>query len=227
MTIADWILLALFIINYGLIIFANLKKLIILQKTCVCLTLPLAGTIIILRLTNYLPDSFHIIIVSVAAFILISISTAFLAFEKIRSLRILGKIASLGNIVCWITLYNSIFKIHSVPAWFYILASGIYAAIIITSCIFSGKQEIKFYFAFAISFLLVTHLHFCSLIFLCWERTANSIMLFAGTTLYAFLVSFHFINTTKLNIKHAGRIRYNILVASQILIACSNILMIR
>ena len=118
MTIADWILLALFIINYGLIIFANLKKLIILQKTCACLTLPLAGTIIILRLTNYLPDSFHIIIVSVAAFILISISTAFLAFEKIRSLRILGKIASLGNIVCWITLYNSIFKIHSVPAWF-------------------------------------------------------------------------------------------------------------
>ncbi len=227
MTIADWILLAAFIINYGLILFANLKKLIILQKTCVCLTLPLAATIIILRLTRYLPDSFHIIIISAAAFVLVSLSTAFLAFEKIRTLRILGRIASLGNTVCWILLYRSIFKIHSVPAWFCILAGGIYAAIIIVSCVFSGKQEIKFYAAFAISFLLATYLHFCSLIFLCWERNGNSIMLFAGTSIYAFLVSFHFMNTTKLKIKHAGGLRYNLLVISQILIACSNILMIR
>ncbi len=227
MTVAEWILLAVFIINYGLILFAYLKKIFVLQKTCVCLTLPIAGTFIILRLTKYLPDSFHIILVTAAAFAIVSISTVFLAFEKIRTLRILGRIASLGNIVCWILFYRSIFKIHSVPAWFTILAAGIYAAIIIVSCIFSGKQELKFYAAFAVSFLLVTYLHFCSLIFLCWERTGNSIMLFAGTSIYAFLLSFHFMNTTKLKIKHAGGLRYNLLVISQILIACSNILMVR
>lgn len=227
MTVADWILLAVFIINYGLILFANLKKIIILQKTCVCLTLPIAASFIILRLTRYLPDSYHIIVISAAAFSLVSLSTAFLAFEKIRTLRILGRIASLGNTVCWIILYRSVFKIHSVPVWFCVLIAGIYAAIIIVSCVFSGKQELKFYIAFAVSFLLATYLHFCSLIFLCWERTGYSIMMFAGTTIYAFLVSFHFMNTTKLKIKHAGGLRYNLLVISQILIACSNILMIR
>ena len=227
MTIADWILLAALIINYGLLLFANLKKLIVLQKTCVCLSLPLAGALIILRLTRYLPDSFHIILISIAAFSLVSISTAFLAFEKIKTLRILGRIASLGNTVCWIILYRSIFKIHSVPVWFCILAAALYAGIIIFACFYSGKQEPKFYAAFAVSFLLATYLHFCSLVFLCWERNGNSIMLFAGATIYAFLLVFHFLNTTKLKIKHAGGLRYNLLVASQILIACSNILMCR
>ena len=226
MTIADWILLALLIINCGLIITGNLKKIIILQKTCVCLTLPLAGTLIILRLTKYLPDSFHIIIISVFALTLVSISTAFLAFEKIRTLRILGRIASLGNTFCWIILYRSIFKIHSIPAWFCILMTVLYTGFIAVSCVFSGKQEPKFYAAFVISFLLAAYLHFCSLIFLFWERTGNSIMLFAGASIYAFLVAFHFMNTTKLKIKHAGGIRYILLLASQILIACSNILMI-
>ena len=227
MTIADWILLALLIINYGLIIIGNLKKILILQKSCVCLTLPLAGALIILRLTRYLPDSFHIIIISVLAFVLISISTAFLAFETIKPLRILGRIASLGNTFCWILLYRSIFKIHSIPAWFYFLMTGLYAGIIVASCVFSGKQEIKFYAAFVISFLLAAQLHFCSLIFLFWERSGNSIMLFAGTSIYAFLLAFHFLNTTKLKIKHAGAIRYNLMLVSQLLIACSNILMIR
>ena len=226
MTISNWILLAFLIINSGLLIFAGIKKIFLLQKTCACLTLPLAGTLIILLLTHYLPDSFHIIVVSIIAFSLISISTAFLAFEKIKTLRILGRLASLGNTVCWIFLYRSIFKIHSVPAWFCILTACLYLAVIIASCVYSGKQDPKFYGAFATGFLLAAYLHFCSLIFLFWERTGSSVMLFAGSSIYTALVVFHFLNTTKLKIKHAGGLRYNLLVISQLLIACSNILMI-
>ena len=227
MTIAVWLLAGILPVNLGLMIFANIKKHLALQKLCVCLTLPISGSLIILLLSAYLPDSYHIMFISTIALSLVSLSTAFLAFEKFRTLRISGRIASLGNVFCWIILYRSIFKIYSVPVWLYILAACIYAAIIISACVFSGKQEPRFYGAFALSFLLAAYLNFCSLIFLCREKNSSSIMLFAGTTLYAVLVTFHFLNTTKLKIKHAGGLRFNMMFISQVLIACSNILMIR
>lgn len=227
MTLTNWILLAAFLLNIGLLITANIKQLIILQKTCACLTFPIAGTLITLQLSLYLPDSFHIILISIIAFSLVCLSTAFLAFERIKILRVLGRITSLGNIVCWLHLYSSIFKIHSVPVWLYILFIFIYAAILVATCIISGKQELKNYGFFSLSFLLAAYLHFSTLIFLCFERTGSSIMLFTGASIYSFLVIFHFINTTKLKITHAGGIRYILLVISQILIACSNILMIK
>ena len=122
MSLVYWILLGAIIITVGLLIFANLKQLLPLQKTCACLTLPLIGSFIILWLTKYLPDSYHLIIISIIAISLVTISTAFLAFEKITLLRILGRTASIANIVCWSILYRAIFRIHSVPFWLYILA---------------------------------------------------------------------------------------------------------
>lgn len=227
MTIAQWILLSLIIITIALLITATIKKLLPLKKVCDCLTLPLIGSFIILQLTKYLPDSYHIILTSIFAFSLVTISSAFLAFEKILILRICGRIASIASILCWSMFYKAIFRIHSVPAWLIILALVFYSAAIIVSCIFAGKENFRNYALFILSFLLAAYLHFCSLIFLCWERTGSSVMLFAGTTLLAGLVAFHFINHTKLKLKHAGGIRYILLVVSQTLIACSNILMIK
>lgn len=227
MSLIYWILLSTIIITIGLLIFANIKHFLVLQKTCDCLTLPLIGSFIILWLTKYLPDSYHLIIISIFAFSLVTISSAFLAFEKITPLRILGRIASIANIMCWNILYRAVFKIHSVPVWMCILAIFIYTAVIIISCIFAGKHNAKHYALFILSFLTAAYLHFCSLIFLCWERTGSSVMLFSGTTLLAGLVAFHFINHTKLKMKHAGVLRFLLLVASQTLIACSNILMIK
>ena len=227
MSLVYWILLGAIIITVGLLIFANLKQLLPLQKTCACLTLPLIGSFIILWLTKYLPDSYHLIIISIIAISLVTISTAFLAFEKITLLRILGRTASIANIVCWSILYRAIFRIHSVPFWLYILAGCLYTGVIIASCIFAGIHNAKHYALFILSFLTAAYLHFCSLIFLCWERSGSAVMLFAGTSLLAGLVAFHFINHAKLKMKHAGGIRYILLVVSQTLIACSNIFLIR
>jgi hypothetical protein len=150
-----------------------------------------------------------------------------LSLEKIRLLRIFGRILILANAFCWITLYRIVFYIHKVPLWLSILMFFIYLAGTIAAIILSGKQEIRFYALFALSFALSAYLHFCSLIFLCFEKSENGIMLFAGTSVFMCLTAFHFINQAKLNFKHAGKIRYGLLVASQILIACSNVLMIR
>lgn len=227
MTIANWIILGLLIISAILLITSYIKKISLLQKISENLIIPLFGSLIVLLLRNYLPDSLHLIKITISALSFITISTIFISFEKNKILRISGRILVLSGIICWSFLYKSIFFIHKVPLWLSILMITIYLAGMISAIILSGKQEVQFYILFALSFALAAYLHFCSLIFLCYETAGNSIMLFLGTSIFIALTAFHFINQAKLKIKHAGVIRYCLLVASQILIACSNILMIR
>ena len=227
MTITNWILLGSLAVILITLVTSHILKKVILQKICECLMIPIFGVFNILLLRDYLPDSLHLIKITITALSLATISTIFLSLEKIKLLRIFGRILILANVFCWITLYRTVFFIHKVPLWLTILMTGIYLAGTIAAIILSGKQEIKFYLLFACSFALSSYLHFCSLIFLCYETSGNSIMLFAGTTLYEALTAFHFINQARLKFKHAGVIRYCLLIASQILIACSNILMIK
>ncbi len=227
MTITNWILLGSLAVILITLVTSHILKKVILQKICECLMIPIFGVLNILLLRDYLPDSLHLIKITITALSLATISTIFLSLEKIKLLRIFGRILILANVFCWITLYRTVFFIHKVPLWLTILMTGIYLAGTIAAIILSGKQEIKFYLLFACSFALSSYLHFCSLIFLCYETSGNSIMLFAGTTLFEALTAFHFINQARLKFKHAGVIRYCLLIASQILIACSNILMIK
>ena len=227
MTIINWILISVLAIDFILLIVSHILKKVVMQKITECLIMPVFGAFLVLLLKNYLPDSLHLIKVTIAALSLATVSTIFLSFDKYKFLRIFGRILILANVFCWITLYRSIFYIYSVPLWLIILMSCIYVAGTIAAIILSGKQELRFYILFALSFALSAYLHFCSLIFLCYEKTGNAIMLFAGTTIFAALTAFHFINQAKLKIKHAGIIRYSLLLASQVLIACSNLLMIQ
>ena len=227
MTIATWILLSALAIILILLVISHILKKTLMQKITECLMIPVFGAFTVLLLRNYIPDSLHLIKVTIIALSLATISTIFLSLEKIKLLRIFGRILILANVFCWITLYRTVFFIHKVPLWLSILMFCIYLAGTIAAIILSGKQEIKFYILFAFSFALSAYLHFCSLIFLCFETRGNSILLFAGTTLFTGLTAFHFINQAKFNFKHAGVIRYSLLLASQVLIACSNVLMIR
>ena len=227
MTIATWILLSALAIILILLVISHILKKTLMQKITECLMIPVFGAFTVLLLRNYIPDSLHLIKVTIIALSLATISTIFLSLEKIKLLRIFGRILILANVFCWITLYRTVFFIHKVPLWLSILMFCIYLAGTIAAIILSGKQEIKFYILFAFSFALSAYLHFCSLIFLCFETRGNSILLFAGTTLFAGLTAFHFINQAKFNFKHAGVIRYSLLLTSQVLIACSNVLMIR
>ena len=227
MTITNWILLSSLAINLILLIISHILKKITMQQICECLIIPLFGALNVLLLRDYLPDSLHLIKVTITALALATISTIFLSLEKIKLLRIFGRILILANVFCWITLYRTVFFIHKIPLWLTVLMTGIYLAGTIAAIILSGKQEIRFYILFAFSFALSAYLHFCSLIFLCYETTASSILLFAGTSIFAALTAFHFINQAKLKFKHAGVIRYSLMLASQLLIACSNVLIIR
>lgn len=226
MTIANWILLGTLIVTAGLLILSYIKKITLLKKICECIIIPLFGTLDILLLKVYLPDSLHLMKVTIIALSLVTISTIFLSFEKIRILRVFGRIFVISSILCWVTLFRTVFFIYRVPLWLILLMSTVYLAGMIIAIILSGKQEIVFYILFAFSFALSSYFNFCSLVFLCFDTKGSSILFFAGTTVFLTLTAFHFINQAKLKFKHAGQIRFSLLVASQILIACSNILMI-
>ena len=111
MTITNWILISALAIAFIVLIISHILKKVILQKIFECLIIPLFGTFIVLLLRNYLPDSLHLIKVTIAALSLATISTIFLSLERFKILRILGRILILANVFCWITLYKSIFFI--------------------------------------------------------------------------------------------------------------------
>ena len=227
MTITNWILTGALAVTLGLLIITFILKKTLPRKICECLIIPLFGALNILLLRDYLPDSLHLIKITIFALSLVTLSTIFISLEKIKALRVSGRILVLAGTFCWATLYRTIFFIHKVPLWLTILMSALYLAGMLCAIILSGKQKPLFYILFALSFTLSSYLHFCTLIFLCYERRVSSILLFAGASLFLALNAFHFINQARLKFKHAGVIRYSFLVASQILIACSNILMIR
>ena len=227
MTIAEWILLGLIIVTVTLLLISYIKKINLMKKISECLVIPLFAALNVLLLRSYLPDSLHLIKITITVLSLISVSTIFIAFEGKKTLRVAGRFLVLAGICCWIYLYRTIFFIHKVPLWLTIIALAIYFASMIITMVISGKQRPLFYGLFALSFALSAYLNFCSLIFLCFETEGSSVMLFIGTALFVALNAFHFINQARLNFKHAGVIRYSLLLASQVLIACSNILMIR
>ena len=227
MTITNWILTGALAVTLGLLIITFILKKTLPRKICECLIIPLFGALNILLLRDYLPDSLHLIKITIFALSLVTLSTIFISLEKIKALRVSGRILVLAGTFCWATLYRTIFFIHKVPLWLTILMSALYLAGMLCAIILSGKQKPLFYILFALSFTLSSYLHFCTLIFLCYERRVSSILLFAGASLFLALNAFHFINQARLKFKHAGVIRYSLMLASQLLIACSNVLMIR
>ena len=121
MTIASWILLGALAINLILLIISHILKKTLMQKITECLMIPLFGAFTVLLLTNFLPDSLHLIKVTITALSLATISSIFLSLEKIKTLRIFGRILILANVFCWITLYRTVFFIHNVPLWLTLL----------------------------------------------------------------------------------------------------------
>jgi len=226
MSIAQWIFLGLIIITLGIWSISYIKKHNILNKICGALILPFSAALIIISLTKSLPDSYHIIVITSIAFVFLSLSAVFILFDNIKTLRILSSFTSIAGLFCWCILYEPIFRIHSIAAWIWILCSCLYGLALLSFYIFTKKQTLHFYLLFTITFAVTAFLNFCALIFLCFERTGASILLFVGASLTVALACYSFYSITKQNNKHAELLRYSLLVISQLLIACSNIIMI-
>ena len=125
MTSINWIFFGGIILFTGIYVFSSILKMKILRRISSCFPLPLAGILNIQLLMNELPDSKHVIFLTIASIFFIILSQLFYLFKEKNWGRKLCKFSFFMLTSCWIQLYKSVLFIIDVPLWFIILFSSI------------------------------------------------------------------------------------------------------
>ena len=227
MFLINCIFLSLIVINTGLYILSLIKKIDMLKTVSSTLILPLSGVYLTIFLLQYLPDSRHIILVTTAALILASVSVILFVISKLKTGQILYKVTYTLNLAVWIELFRSCFFIYRVPALLFVLSSVFYLILTFALFIFIGKQKFYFYFSQIIPLAFSFILHFCSLVYLCFNPCLQTILLFAGTSAAAALIFVYILNLSRYKFKFYRQTLFAILIFSQVVISVSNILLIK
>jgi len=226
MSIAIWILLSLTTVFVALYIVGLVKKFTILKNISASLLLPLIGSVNILILKDLLPDSFHTIVITSVALILIVASQISFIFEIKKIFNIGSKILFNASLLCWAHLYMSSFYIYRVSGIIEIIFLILFIAISGVTCVLCGKQKIQTYISIVSGVFFSTFLSLFGFVFLIYGRTLHSILLYAGTITAIGLVIIYSLDSYRKKIKLGKTICLILLIVSQALIAYSNILML-
>ena len=205
MTTINWIFLSIIFISLVLYLIALIKKNSLMAKISSAFTIPFIALLNLSLLYYYLPDSRHIILTTIIAMSLVTISQILFLFENNIHARIAGRI----------------------PVWFLTLALIIYAGIITWVLILSGKQKFYKDFIFIIGLLIASGMHYSTLAAFCMSPSLSSILLTLGTTLTLVFIIIYFLDFAKYHFKFRKPLLFFILIASQSLIMFSNLLLIK
>lgn len=227
MTIATLIFLGLTVLSLSFFTIFYIKQNNLITKISLFSIFPFSGTLNILLLINYLPDSINVIFYTGITYFLLSISVVLFAFDTKTAIKITARITFLASILTWINLFASVSYIYKIPGIFTIILMIIYFGLFFTACIFSGKQKMQYYPTILIFFGIVSALHFFSTVSLCFGLSLNSIILFLGTSTFYLLIIYYLLDYTKYHFKHAKLIKLIFLFAAQTLTAYSNILLLK
>ena len=223
-----WILLGLTGITLALyFIFTFAKKIEIIQKISSTVLFPLLAVLYILLLLDHIPDSLHTIRLAIISFIFLIASYSISCFCKNEKLMITSRISFIISLLPLIFLYKSVFLINRVPAWVNIIAASAYIVIFfLFFIIFIKKASFKFY-GYSISALLIaSFVNYCSLLILCFNPAGYSIVRFLGTSALLGYLVFQILNYSVIDLKLKKLISLMILLASLILIALSNLMIL-
>ena len=212
MTSINWIFFGGIILFAGIYFFSSILKMKILRRISSCFPLPLAGILNIQLLMNELPDSKHVIFLTIASIFFIILSQLFYLFKEKNWGRKL-----------WIQLYKSVLFIIDVPLWFIILFSSIYFVLLVIILIFGGKKSFSSYISSSCLFLATALLNFFSLVYLCFILEIQAVLLFAGTIISLSAVAFYIIFDSR-KFKFKNQLMLILFVISESLIMYSNLL---
>lgn len=199
----------------------------ILRKIFGCLVLPFAGVLNIRILTNYLPDSKHIIYFSAGALFFAVLAEIFFAFEEKKICRKLLKVSVFFASFTFAQLYKSVLYIVVAPRWFAIVFFAIYFAILFLAFAFSERKKLAQYISFSLVYLQTASLNFLALAYLFFLPRLQSALLFFGTFLFLILVCFYCVFDSKKEFKLRNFFCFILFLISQCLIMWSNILLIK
>lgn len=188
--------------------------------------LPLTEALAISAMTIRLPDSKHLILLSLIAYIFSSACIILFLFDKNTNCRVIARTLFLCSMSAWLALFSSTYYIYRIPLLLSIICTLIYISIFVFTFIMLGKQRKSHYFWAVISLLVCSLLHFCSAVTLVSGRTIYSIILFAGTSIVYVLDIFYLRLYKKEPAKNTKFLLSLLLISSQILISVSCFLMI-
>lgn len=223
MTLINWIFFGSIILFTGIYVFSSIFKIKLLRRISSCFPLPLAGILNIQLLMNQLPDSKHIIFLTIISVFFIILVHIFYLFKEKNWGRKLCKFSFFMLTSSWIQLYKSVLHIIDVPLWFIILFSSIYFVLLVTVLIFGGRKTFSTYISCSCLFLAASILNFFSLVYLFFIPEIQSVLLFAGTLFSLVIIAFYIILDAR-KIKFKNQFILIVFVISECLIMYSNLL---
>lgn len=224
MFILNWIFLGLSAFSLLLYIISLLKNIDTLQKISSIMMITFFGILNIAFLANKLPDTYNTLITTIITYSILITTIALDAFLKTKYIDNIKYSFFLITTLTWISLYNSVFYIFRISNVLIIFMILVYISLFIFTCIKIGKQKSHFYFYSLIELLPCYFLNFTSVISLLYGKTLNSLVLFLGTSTNVALVLFYIFNIKK-SYKHERMIKYLSLLAAQLLISYSNVIL--
>lgn len=226
MNLVFWISLGIFIVSTVLYFVFYKTNLFKPRKVFAFLLCPLLATVSISSLWNFIPDSKHIIFITVISFLFCTASIILFFYDSDVKFRIVGRTSYLISVFSWFLLYKSTFYIYKVPALLSIICTVIYISIFVITCILLGKQTLSHHCWSFLSLLTCSILHFCSVVTLIAAHNTYSLILILGTTTTYALVVYYLSQYKKEPHKHTKLIEFCMLLGSQLLIVTANYLML-
>lgn len=205
-------------------IFTFAKEIKIVQGFSSIPLLPAIGMLALIFLMPYESDSYHVLKVTFYAFATLSLAQVFESFFNNKVTLIFQGIFFLLSMVLWGLLYRATFYIYRTEQWITYVVLGSYALFfILFFAIFVKKQSFTFYFFALIAAVVVSFIHYSSLLPIFYDHSTHVILRLIGTTALMGYIIFQMLNHSAINLKYRKQISLMILLVSQILIAMSNI----
>lgn len=230
MDIIRWVFTGLLFSSLFLFIFGSIKNFKILVKISRIFIIPFASCIFITFLQTLLPNSEHILFLSVIALLFISLCELCFSFENISFFKYIGRFFFLLSCCSWIELFISTFYIYRVPQFINITAYILYFLLLVFIFIISGKNKFHTYLGILIGYFFVIFLNYSAVITLIFCIRDYAIFLMAGTTVllisYIFYVK-QFTKSFKISKKLEAIFRICLIVIAEALITTSTIFMIK
>ena len=230
MILIDWILLGLLLVSILLYVIANIKKIKYMDGISALFFIPLSCFLLIRLLHNYLPDSKHIITISIFAVFFISVREFFVWFNFHKLMKYVAHGLYILSLISWIQLYKTTFYIYRPVAIWTIIVTLIFAVLFVFLTIMIGKENKKYALYSILPFILTGYLNYSAIISHINCHDFSSIILIAGTILLTADYIFFSIQTNKpieINGKLERIIRILLITAAEICMTATGLLMIK
>ena len=186
MNVYTWIFTGLLVADIVLYIFGVVKNIALMEKIAGSFLIPFAAGIIISILTEFLPDSHHIIYISSFAFLFASLNVAAI-YGKKNIFRYFCKLFFVLAVFVWTMLIVSVYRIYRIPDFVFIITGAVYLAGLIVICIFIKKQKLYKYASALVKYAVASFLSFTSFISLIYEKRLYAGFMFTGSLAALFL----------------------------------------